>query len=227
VGATVDELEWPANGHVHLERKTRSARGTKTRAQKTPVVRFVNQAQRILAYTSVAELTMRVPWTNTAWRCGSRLSAKCCLRLRAMFARRNLQTTPDLHGHGVDLAAAQPRGPAGQTDFAWTDREFFSHGVGLAIAAALEDETYPLDELIYDLANLDGGFRFCGEENRWGGRLRWCARKVRLAEFPGLSRNGLPPKYGAARRPSCVRASRPAGEHQWSPTCWARATLTG
>jgi hypothetical protein len=37
---------------------------------------------------------------------------------------------------------------------------FFSQGDGLAIAAALEDETYPLDELVYDLANLDAGFRF-------------------------------------------------------------------
>src|SRR5205823_5731642 len=49
---------------------------------------------------------------------------------------------------------------------------FFSQGDGLAISAALEEETYALDELIYDLANLDAGFRFSGEEtNRWGGRL--------------------------------------------------------
>jgi hypothetical protein len=46
---------------------------------------------------------------------------------------------------------------------------FFQQGDGLAIAAALEDERYPLDELIYDLANLDGGFRFCGDENRYAG----------------------------------------------------------
>jgi len=37
----------------------------------------------------------------------------------------------------------------------------FSQGDGLAIAGGAEDETYALDELIYDLANLDAGFRFC------------------------------------------------------------------
>ncbi len=31
---------------------------------------------------------------------------------------------------------------------------FFNHGEGLAIAAALEDATYPVEELIYDVANL-------------------------------------------------------------------------
>ena len=63
---------------------------------------------------------------------------------------------------------------------------FFSQGVGLAIAAALEDERYPLDELIYDLANLDGGFRFCGDENRWAGRLAIaCHEKYGLQSLPG------------------------------------------
>jgi hypothetical protein len=75
---------------------------------------------------------------------------------------------------------------------------FFQQGDGLAIAAALEDETYPLDELIYDLANLDAGFRFCGDENRWGGRLAHvCHRLFNLQTISGYLENGLPPKYGA------------------------------
>ena len=76
---------------------------------------------------------------------------------------------------------------------------FFSQGDGLAIAAALEDETYPLDELIYDLANLDAGFRFAGEDiNRWGGRLGIvCHEKYGLQSIPGYLENGVPPKYGA------------------------------
>ena len=37
---------------------------------------------------------------------------------------------------------------------------FFQHGEGLAIAAALEDETYPLDDLVTHLANLRGGSKF-------------------------------------------------------------------
>ena len=76
---------------------------------------------------------------------------------------------------------------------------FFSQGDGLAIAAALEDETYPLDELIYDLANLDAGFRFAGEDiNRWGGRLGIvCHERYGLQSIPGYLENGVPPKYGA------------------------------
>jgi hypothetical protein len=75
---------------------------------------------------------------------------------------------------------------------------FFSHGDGLAIAAALEEEKYPLEEFIYDLANLDAGFRFCGDENRYGGRLAMvCHDKFGLQSIPGYLENGLPPKYGA------------------------------
>jgi hypothetical protein len=75
---------------------------------------------------------------------------------------------------------------------------FFSQGDGLAIAAALEDEKYSLDELLYDLANLDAGFRFCGDENRWAGRLATaCHEKFGLQTITGYLENGMPPKYGA------------------------------
>jgi hypothetical protein len=75
---------------------------------------------------------------------------------------------------------------------------FFQQGDGLAIAAALEDEFYPLDELIYDLANLDAGFRFCGEDNRWAGRLALvCHERYRIQSVSGYLENGVPPKYGA------------------------------
>src|SRR5204863_2883953 len=68
---------------------------------------------------------------------------------------------------------------------------FFSQGDGLAMAAALEDETYPLDDLVYDLANLDAGFRFCGDENRWAGRLAVvCNQKFGLQSIPGYLENG-------------------------------------
>jgi hypothetical protein len=75
---------------------------------------------------------------------------------------------------------------------------YFSGSNGLAIAAAIEDENYPLDELIYDVANLDAGFRFCGEEHRWGGRLaRASQRAYGNFSVPGYLENGMPPKYGA------------------------------
>jgi hypothetical protein len=94
---------------------------------------------------------------------------------------------------------------------------FFSQGDGLAIAAALEDETYSLEELIYDLANLDGGFRFCGEDNRWGGRLAMvCHEKYGLQSIPGYLENGVPPKYGAgAERVVASVHKNPLNKHAW------------
>jgi hypothetical protein len=75
---------------------------------------------------------------------------------------------------------------------------FFSQNYGLGIAAAIEDEAYPLDELIYDLANLDAGFRFAGDENRWAGRLPMaCHRIYGLQSITGYLENGLPPRYGS------------------------------
>jgi hypothetical protein len=52
--------------------------------------------------------------------------------------------------------------------------------------------------MIYDLANLDAGFRFCGEENRWGGRLATeCYNVYGMQSISGYLENGLPPKYGS------------------------------
>jgi hypothetical protein len=75
---------------------------------------------------------------------------------------------------------------------------FFQQEDGLAIAAALEDERYPLDELIYDVANLDAGFRFANEEDRWSGRLPIaCHRAYGMHSVPGYLENGVPPRYGS------------------------------
>ena len=46
---------------------------------------------------------------------------------------------------------------------------FFHGGEGLAVAAALEDETYPVDELVFDLANIRAGPRFADEDAPMGG----------------------------------------------------------
>ncbi|MDB4459163.1 DEAD/DEAH box helicase [bacterium] len=74
---------------------------------------------------------------------------------------------------------------------------FFSKNQGLAIAAALEKDTYKLEELIYDLANLDAGHRFCEEEARWAGRLALvCQNTYGKARITGYLENGVPPSYG-------------------------------
>lgn len=167
--------------------------------QRTPVVRFVSQNEKILAQVSIAELKMRawVDSTGTAlWRprqrevfpydCAQCSLVETCKQLptstgTALLWRRlaliDVRGVPTLRGRMVS---------------------FFSQGDGLAISAALEDESYPLEELLYDLANLDAGFRFCGDENRWGGRLAVvCHEKYGLQSVPGYLENGVPPKYGA------------------------------
>jgi superfamily II DNA/RNA helicase len=167
--------------------------------QKTPVVRFVNQHHRIMAYVSLAELTLRVPvdkYGMALWRpqerevlpydCAQCSLVELCKKLptatgTALLWRRlglvDEKGVPTMRGRIVS---------------------FFSQGYGLAIAAALEDASYPLDELIYDIANLDAGFRFCGEDNRWGGRLAIaCHEKFGLQTITGYLENGVPPKYGA------------------------------
>ncbi|MDB6032835.1 MAG: box helicase domain protein, partial [Verrucomicrobiales bacterium] len=167
--------------------------------QKTPVVKLETQGQKIVAMVSIADLTMRVPvdsYEVPIWRPYERevLPSDCarcalvpvCLQLPtatgvAMLWRRlglvDAAGVPTLRGRVVS---------------------FFSGGDGLALGAALEDTSYHLDELIYDLANLDAGFRFAGDENRWAGRLPMACHQIYgLQTIPGYLENGVPPKYGA------------------------------
>jgi superfamily II DNA/RNA helicase len=75
---------------------------------------------------------------------------------------------------------------------------FFQAGEGLAIAAALEDETYPIDELIFDLANIRAGPRFAGEDAPLGGRLGiLCQRIYGRGDHPGYLEMGVPVHYGS------------------------------
>jgi hypothetical protein len=75
---------------------------------------------------------------------------------------------------------------------------FFHHGEGLAVAAALEDETYPIDELLFDLANLRAGPRFAGDDSPYGGRLgALCQRVYERVDLPGYLELGVPLDYGA------------------------------
>ncbi|HOX57332.1 MAG TPA: DEAD/DEAH box helicase [Candidatus Paceibacterota bacterium] len=168
--------------------------------QKTPVVTFQNQSQRILALVSIADLPMRVPvdrYGVAIWKPVERevLPADCAqCPLVAVCRQLPIGTGVALLWRRLGLVDA-----AGVPTLRGRVVSFFSQGDGLAIAAALEDETYALDELIYDLANLDAGFRFAGEEiNRWGGRLGIvCHEKYGLQSIPGYLENGVPPKYGA------------------------------
>jgi hypothetical protein len=167
--------------------------------QKTPVIRFEVQPHKIVAHVSLSDLTMRVPvdkYGVALWRplerevlpydCAQCALVPVCKQLSTATGTALLWRRLNL----VDAAGVPTR--RGRLV------SFFSQGDGLAIAAALEDERYPLEEFIYDLANLDAGFRFCGDENRYAGRLAMvCHEKFGLQSIPGYLENGLPPKYGA------------------------------
>jgi hypothetical protein len=75
---------------------------------------------------------------------------------------------------------------------------FFHAGEGLAIAAGLEDENYPIDDLVFDLANIRAGPRFAGEDAPLGGRLGILCQKVYgRADHPGYLEMGVPVQYGS------------------------------
>lgn len=75
---------------------------------------------------------------------------------------------------------------------------FFYHGEGLAVAAALEDPTYPIEDLVFDLANLRAGPRFAGDDAPHAGRLgALCQSVYERADFPGYLEMGVPTEYGA------------------------------
>lgn len=73
---------------------------------------------------------------------------------------------------------------------------FFNYGEGLAIAAALEDESYPIEDLILDLANLRAGHRFGVHEAASGRMGAVCRAAYGLLTHPGYLSRGLPDTYG-------------------------------
>jgi hypothetical protein len=74
----------------------------------------------------------------------------------------------------------------------------FSGPEGLGVIAGLEDEKYPLTDLIEDIANLAAGDRFCGNEPRWAGRLAYaCQKAYRRFQSDGFLADGVPVNYGA------------------------------
>lgn len=167
--------------------------------QRFPLIRFEETSHKISAILSLAEQEMNVPVDRLGiplWKPEERQVAQPdCQDCALVETCRNLSASTGTALLWKRMDLVDERGTP-----TWRGRivSFFSQGVGLAIAAGLEDETYPLDELIYDLANLDAGFRFCGDEDRFAGRLAVACRAIyenRTVE--GYLENGLPPKYGS------------------------------
>ena len=75
---------------------------------------------------------------------------------------------------------------------------FFLGPEGLAIAAALEDRRYTIDDLLFDIANLYANDRFSGTNPRGIGRLaEACTRAYRRLSIDGWLHEGLPLQYGS------------------------------
>jgi hypothetical protein len=166
---------------------------------KTPVVRFENQKHKILAFVSLGELSARVPVDTHGvpiWKPIERevLPADCAVCSLVETCRR-LSTATGVAMLWRRLGLVHASGvPTRRGEIV----SFFSQGDGLAIAAGLEDTSYPLEELVYDVANLDAGFRFCGSENRWAGRLAIACQQIYgIQIIPGYLENGVSPGYGA------------------------------
>lgn len=188
-------------------------------ARHTPVLQVIETPEKILARVSLAELTLKAPvdrygvalWQPPAREVQPPECARCHLAPRCRQLSPASGTAALWRRLGLVDAAGRPTRRGRLVSF-------FSQSDGLAIAAALEDPTYPIEELAYDLANLDAGFRFAGDDNRWGGRLAVaCHQAYGLQTIPGYLENGLPPKYGAGAEVIVAAVHRdPAARHAWA-----------
>ena len=73
---------------------------------------------------------------------------------------------------------------------------YYQHGEGLAIAAALEDEAYLIDDLVWHLANLRAGHRFERYVSSSARLGLVCRETFHRATYSGYLRRGFPPHYG-------------------------------
>jgi len=86
----------------------------------------------------------------------------------------------------------------------------FPGGEGLAIAAALEDESYDLTELAVHLANLRGGHRFSDNDIQGGSErlAAVCLAAYGAANYEGYLAAGLPSGYGEGTAEMLTSQSR-------------------
>ncbi|MDB6130684.1 MAG: box helicase domain protein [Verrucomicrobiales bacterium] len=190
-GRKATAAQWDKGIAPELERKLA--------LMHTPVLRFVTVDLRITAQVSLAKLKMKVAVDRhgiAIWKPTERdvLPTDCAVcSLVPVCNLLSSATGVALLWRRMGLVLAN-----GEPTLRGQIVSCFGQGDGLAIAAGLEENTYPLSELIYDIANLDAGFRFCGEENRWAGRLaQACHHFYGSQSIPGYLENGVPPRYGA------------------------------
>jgi hypothetical protein len=187
--------------------------------QNMPVLGFEQRQHKLIVKVSLANMPIRVPVDSYGvplWRPIERevLQPDCAICSRVPACRKlSTATGVALLWRRLGLIDAQ-----GTPTLRGQVVSYFSQGDGLAVAAALGDPRYPLDELIYDLANLDAGFRFCHEEDRWGGRLAVACHEIfGWHTIPGYLENGVPPKYGSGAEKVVAAAHKnPGSKHAWA-----------
>ncbi len=186
--------------------------------KKLPVVRIERNDLRLAALLSLAEQPLRAIVDRhgaALWRPVERqIAPEDCGRCALVPICQKLPASPGVAMLWRRLGLVDAGGKPTRRGALMS---FFAHGDGLAVAAALEDESYPLEEMIYDLADLDAGFRFCGEENRWAGRLAVvCHQAYGFQSIPGYLENGLPPKYGSGAEQIVAAVHKdPLSKSQW------------
>ncbi len=181
------------------EKEIRPRVESQLESEGTPVVSIRRREHQLVANVTIARARMKVPVDShgiAIWRPVERsVPYPDCVTCPRLAACRQLSPAAGtaalwrrmrlVDDHGTPTRRGRLVAALSQT-------------AGLALAAALEDESYPLDELVYDLANLDAGFRFAGEDSRWGGRLAIaCQTAYGMVNVPGYLESGLPPRYGA------------------------------
>jgi superfamily II DNA/RNA helicase len=113
-------------------------------------------------------------------------------RLKADCEALELSVSPALAWRQLGLV--DPKGVPTRRGIIFS---FFNQGEGLAIAAALEEPDYAIEDLIFDLANLRVGHRFSLDETYSHGRLgAVCQTVYQRGEYPGYLELGLPIAYG-------------------------------
>ncbi len=193
-----------------IERKMAEAR--------TPVVRFKKLSHKIVAEVSLAQQIMRVPVDRLGVALFKPIERDVlphdCSVCSLVPVCRQLSASA---GTALLWRLLQLIDQEGNPTLRGRIVSFFMQGDGLAIAAALEDESYPLNEMVYDLADLDAGFRFCGDENRWAGRLASsCHIAYGLTSIPGYLEHGVPPKYGSGAEIVVANVHKnPHSKHEW------------
>ncbi len=125
--------------------------------------------------------------------------------------RRRVELNTDTHLATAEVPHFSP--PPGSAAHAWRKLGLIdAHGVpttrgriaarfqaaeGLVIAAALEDTTYPIEEIIAHLANIRGGHRFADHATGESDRLAIATRAAYgHVDHEGYLEAGLPPAYG-------------------------------